>query len=89
MKLIFCLALLLAANQDGCDGVQQSDQSKERAVESAMPTPTATPFSMRNAYAPSFPAQEAKSSTDQKWANEEAMQDFSQDFSNENIKGGR
>ena len=88
MKLIFfCLVLLFAANQDGCDGVQQSDQSKERAVESAMPTPTATPVEMRNLYRPSFPAQEAErtASTDQKWANEEAMQDFS----NENTKGGR
>ena len=86
MKLIFfCLVLLFAANQDGCDGVQQGQSSKEKAVESAMPIPTATPFSMRNAYAPSFSAGEAKSSTDQKWANEDAMQDFS----NENTKGGR
>lgn len=86
MKLIFfCLVLLFATNQDGCNGVQQSDQSKEKAVESAMPTPTATPFSMRDAYPPSFPAREAKSSTDRKWVNEDAMQDFS----NENTKGGR
>ena len=88
MKLIFfCLVLLFAANQDGCDGVQQGQSSKEKAVESAMPTPTATPVEMRNLYRPSFPAQEAErtASTDQKWANEDAMQDFS----NENTKGGR
>ena len=88
MKLIFfCFALLFAANQDGCDSVQQSSQSKDKTIESLAPTPTATPVEMRNLYRPSFPAQEAErtASTDQKWANEEAMQDFS----NENTKGGR
>jgi len=87
MKLIFCLALLLAANQDGCDGVQQSDQSKERAVESAMPTPTAPPVEMRNLYRPSFPAQEAeRTASTTEFENQNTK---GQDFENQNTKGGR
>lgn len=83
----FLVLLIFAANQEGCDSVQQSSQSKDKTIESLAPTPTATPYQMREAYPPSFPAQEAgrTASTDQKWVNEEAMQDFS----NENTKGGR